>query len=40
MMYYKTVTVKQAQLVQTYENAPWSVLKTNAAVRVNKIRKL
>ena len=40
MMYYKTVTDKQAEPVQTYENAPWSVLKTIAAVRINKICKL
>ena len=37
MMYYKTVTVKQAEPVHTYENAPWSVLKTNAALIFNKI---
>lgn len=40
MMYYKTVTDKQAEPVQTYENAPWSILKINAAVRINKIRIL
>ena len=25
MMYYKSVTDKRAELVHTYENAPWSV---------------